>query len=74
MNGWRFWKSKNSAEHTEEQLARVVDELAEKICRGAPIDWDAYVRQSGVDESTLRELAGAIDILVDFGTSEHGPG
>jgi hypothetical protein len=73
MSGWWFWGSKNPEERNEERLARVVDELAEKICRGHTIDWDSYVRQSGVDESTLRELAGAIDILVDFGTSERKP-
>lgn len=73
MSGWRFWESKGSADRKEAELARVVDELAEKICRGAPIDWEAYVRQSGVDEPTLRSLAGAIDILVDFGASERGP-
>lgn len=74
MSGWWFWKSKTVEQPSEEELARVVDELAEKLCRREPIDWDTYMLRTGLDETPLRQLVGAMAILVDFGASERDAG
>jgi len=74
LSGWWFWKSKKVEQPSEEELARVVDELAEKLCRRDQIDWDAYVLRTGLDELALRQLVGAMAILVDFGASERDAG
>ena len=51
----------------DEQLARVVDELAERLCEGERLDWPTCLKAHPGEADALKELAPAIEILVLFG-------
>jgi hypothetical protein len=58
----------------DEQLARVVDELAGRLCDGERLDWPSCLKEYPREAAALKELAPAIEILVMFGKEGAGPG
>lgn len=64
----------NSPEAGDEQLARVVDELAERLCEGERLDWPTCLKEHPGVAAGLKELAPAIEILAMFGKGEAWAG
>jgi hypothetical protein len=56
------------------QLARVVDELAERLCEGERLDWPTCLKEHPGHAAALNELAPAIEILVLLGKEGASPG
>jgi hypothetical protein len=54
----------------DEQLARVVNELAERLCEGERLDWPACLKEYPDEAAQLQELAPAIEILAMFKKGE----
>ncbi|HLJ12551.1 MAG TPA: hypothetical protein VKU82_15255 [Planctomycetaceae bacterium] len=59
-----------TSEPLDDDLARIVDELAERRRRGETLDWPACLRQHPRHAAALKELAPAIEILAKFGETK----
>ncbi len=55
----------------DEDLASVVDELAERLRHGEKLDWPACLRQHPRHAEALKQLAPALEILVNFGGAKR---
>lgn len=64
----------SSAGADDEQLARVVDELAERLCGGERLDWPTCLKEHPGHAAALKELAPAIEILAMLGKEGASPG
>lgn len=53
----------NSPQADDEQLALVVNELAERLCEGERLDWRACLKEHPREAAALKELAPAIEML-----------
>ncbi len=64
----------NSAEPDDEQLALVVNELAERLCKGERLDWPTCYKEHPREAAALQELAPAIEMLAKLkeGECEEG--
>jgi len=63
----------NPQEANDEKLARVVDELTERLFEGERLDWPTCLEEHPGEAAALKELAPAIEILVMFGKEGAGP-
>ncbi len=50
----------------DEDLASIVDELAERLRHGEKLDWPACLRQHPRHAEALKEIAPALEVLVNF--------
>jgi hypothetical protein len=57
----------NQTKPDDEDLACVVDELAERLRHGEKLDWPACLRQHARHAEALKQLAPALEILVNYG-------
>jgi len=64
----------SSPEADDERLARVVDELAGRLCEGERLDWPTCLKEHPGEAAALKELAPAIEFLVMFGKEGAAPG
>jgi len=51
----------------DEELARLIDEFAERLRNGESLDWPACLKQHPRYAETLQQLAPAIEALAKFG-------
>lgn len=63
----------NPQEANDEKLARVVDELTERLFGGERLDWPTCLEEHPGEAAALKELAPAIEILVLFGKEGASP-
>jgi hypothetical protein len=54
----------------DEELARLVDELAERLRRGESLDWPACLKKNPRYAEALRELAPAIEAMAKYSERE----
>jgi len=64
----------NSAEADDEQLALVVNELAERLCEGERLDWPKCLQEHPREAAALKELAPAIEMLARLKQGENDAG
>lgn len=64
---------RNPHEANDEKLARVVDELTERLFEGERLDWPTCLKEHPGEADALKELAPAIEILVMFGKEGSSP-
>lgn len=55
----------------DEDLARIIDDLAERLRHGEPLDWPACLRQHPRHAEALKQLAPALEILVNYGEAQQ---
>jgi len=56
---------------SDDDLARIVDELAERLRHGETLDWSACLEQHPRHAEALKQLAPALEILVNFGEAQQ---
>jgi hypothetical protein len=60
----------NSKNAADEELARLVDELAERLRRGESLDWPACLKRNPRYAEALKELAPAIEAIAKYSSKE----
>jgi hypothetical protein len=56
----------------DEELARLVDELAERLRHGEVLDWPACLKRNPRYAEALKELAPAIEAMAKFSEGKEG--
>jgi hypothetical protein len=75
MSSWWAWvEPEPKLESNEADLARRLDELAEKLCRREEINWQELKLRYPRDGETLKDLACAMDMLLKFGAPDEKSG
>jgi len=67
-------RGKDSPEADDEQLALIVNELAERLCEGERLDWPTCLKEHPREAAALKELAPAIEMLAKLKQGESDPG
>ena len=72
MKGKHFWPwPGKSRAANEDELARLVDALADRLCRGERIDWKKCFTENPRHADSLMKLALALQALADMRVSER---
>jgi hypothetical protein len=66
-------KGSDSFNSGDEDLASIVDELAERLRHGEKLDWPACLRQHPRHAEALKEIAPALEVLVNFREVDRSP-
>lgn len=64
---------KKSKDASDDDLARLVDEIAEHMRQGEEVNWRDCISQHPRHAAALRELAPAIEMLAKFGVANREP-
>jgi hypothetical protein len=62
---------KNANDVGEEDLARLIDDFAERIRRGEALDWVSCLKAHPRHAEALKQLAPAIEALAKYGGVER---
>ena len=55
----------------DDDLARLIDEFAERLCRGETLDWPTCLKQHPRHAEALQLLAPAIEALAKFADAQR---